>query len=149
MAKSTPHQPELVKTTVRALVVMEVAASKDQTAEEAAEKWLQTFADILTDDDASFREDYGTDEKTLLAWLADEDGDALEPTTGGYEGPFVLSTKVRPASSPVGDGVDWHIMMGDNFARSASTSDDPVVKAERSAQAARYYAIAAELAPLR
>lgn len=146
MAKK--KQIELTKTTVRALVVMDIVAKQGQSADEAKAEWWRTFTSHLTDDDGSFRDDFGSDEQSILAWYQDEDGEVDEPTSGGYEGPFVLRTKVRPAVNPIGEGVEWHLMMGDNFARIASNSDDPKVKAERSAEAARYYAIAADLAPL-
>ncbi len=81
-------------TEVQALVTLTIAPRAGQTSEDAAAEFLTLFREYLTLEDSVFRADYGTTVDELAAHRVDPDGSDT-PTWGGYEGPYVLATKVQ------------------------------------------------------
>jgi len=81
-------------TTVKALVTLSVVPRAGQTPEAAALEMMTLFREYLTVPDNTFMTDYGASAEQLVAFHADPDE---EPTWGGYEGPFVLESKVEAA----------------------------------------------------
>lgn len=84
--------PENVR--VKALVTLTVAPKEGQSPEEAAAEMLTLFTEYLTERESVFLSDYGTTAEELEKYRS---GKLDEPPTwGGYEGPFVLESKVEP-----------------------------------------------------
>lgn len=91
--EATSDAPAPETATVRALVTLTVAPKEGQTPVEAAAEMLRLFTAYLTEREGVFLTDYGTTVDELGKFRSGELDDS--PTWGGYEGPYVLESKVE------------------------------------------------------
>lgn len=81
--------------TVKALVTLTVAPKEGQTPGEAAEEMLGLFTEYLTSREGMFMSDYGTTAEELQEFRESGNDLDAQPTWGGYDGPFVLESRVE------------------------------------------------------
>lgn len=78
---------------VQALVTLTVTPKIGQSTEDAATEMTTLFTQYVTERESTFLTDYGTTAEDLALFRSGEFPE--KPTWGGYEGPFVIESKVE------------------------------------------------------